>query len=666
MPYPKTAKLEWNEQGTPVSRTFDDIYFTSKGLEEARYVFLNGNNLLARFHHHPRDVFVVGETGFGTGLNFLALWQAFEHFRCNNPQATLQRLHVISVEKFPFTAVDLAAIQARWTELAPWARQLQAQWPVLLPSCQRLLFNDGCVTLDLWLNDINQFIACFDDRLHRQVDAWFLDGFAPTKNPEMWTPQLFSAVAQLTRQSGSFATITSAGFVQRGLRDAGFSVTRRKGFGEKREMLVGSLNDPINITVTAPWYYRPAAVGEDIAIIGGGIASAILAVALLRRNKRVTLYCADDAPARGASGNQQAALYPLLNYHDATLNSFFSTAFTFARRYYGALPSSFEHQWCGVTQLGWDEKSRVKINQLATMELPPELARIVDCAEAESLTQTALGCGGITYPLGGWLSPKEVTTTLMQLAIQQGLQTYWQHSLQQLVHLHSGWRLIFANGKQFHHQNVVLATGHALATLPQSAHLPVYPVAGQVSHVPSQGDLRSLKQVLCYKGYVTPASSQSGTHSLGASYRYDEIDTGYHSAEQQENRNRLIRCLPTCHWPQQVDISANVARCCVRCASRDHLPMVGALPDYQQTLVQYAKLPEQRAQHQAIANAPLWPQLFVLGALGSRGMCSAPLAAEILAAQLCNEPIPLDATTLSALNPNRYWIRKLLKGKKVE
>ncbi|WP_143807253.1 tRNA (5-methylaminomethyl-2-thiouridine)(34)-methyltransferase MnmD, partial [Pantoea conspicua] len=238
------AQLNWNEQGTPVSRAFGDVYFSNdNGLEETRYVFLGGNQLPQRFAQHPRELLIVAESGFGTGLNFLTLWQAFDAFQRQQPDAILKRLHFISFEKFPLTRADLTAAHQHWPELAPWASELQAQWPAALPGCQRLLFDGGRITLDLWLGDINQLISTLDDSLHRQVDAWFLDGFAPSKNPDMWTPELFSMMAALARPQATFATFTAAGFVRRGLQQAGFSVTRRKGFGPKREMLCGSLQD---------------------------------------------------------------------------------------------------------------------------------------------------------------------------------------------------------------------------------------------------------------------------------------------------------------------------------------------------------------------------------------------------------------------------------------
>lgn len=660
------AQLSWDEQGTPVSRAFDDIYFsTDNGLEETEYVFLGGNNLPQRFAEHPRELLVVAESGFGSGLNFLALWRAFSAFQQSHPDASLQRLHVISFEKYPLTQADLTAAHASWPALAPWAEQLQAQWPVALPGCQRLLFDHGLVTLDLWLGDINSLMDRLDGSLNRQVDAWFLDGFAPSKNPDMWTPALFRAMARLARPDATFATFTAAGFVRRALNEAGFAVSRRKGFGRKREMLCGTLRDVAELPDAQPWYARPAAQEKTVALIGGGVASAVLALALLRRGWRVTLYCADDAPALGASGNRQGALYPLLNQHDPALASFFPAAFTFARRLYDQLPISYEHSWSGVLQLGWDEKSAKKIDQMLNMALPESIATGVDPQQAEALAQVALGTGGIFYPLGGWLSPAELTSAMLDRAETQGLRIHWLHRLTHLQTDPDGWSLHFADGKAARHQNVVLAAGHNINALAQSAELPAYAVAGQVSHIPDTPALNALQTVLCYDGYLTPVSPQFGTHCIGASYHRGSSEAEYSEDDQQENRARLLGSLPGLAWTQTVDVSDGEARSGVRCATRDHLPMAGAVPDYAATLQQYDDLERQCAAGENIAPAPSLPGLFVLGALGSRGLCSAPLAAEVLAAQMSGEPQPLDSTTLAALNPNRYWIRKLLKGKKV-
>ena len=660
----QTANLEFNAEGTPVSRDFDDVYFSNdNGLEETRYVFLGGNDLQTRFPEHSRKLFIVAESGFGTGLNFLTLWQAFAAFRADNPDATLERLHFISFEKFPLTRDDLQKAHAHWPELAPFAEQLQAQWPQAFAGCHRLLLDEGSVTLDLWFGDINQLTDTLDESLNQQVDAWFLDGFAPSKNPDMWTPALFQAMARLTRPGGTLATFTSAGFVRRGLQEAGFTMQKRKGFGRKREMLSGVLEKGIASAPRAPWFARSGTDKREVALVGGGVASALLALALLRRGWQVTLYCADAAPAEGASGNRQGALYPLLSAHDPALARFFSAAFTFARRLYDGLPVAFDHQWCGVTQLGWDEKSQHKIEQMLTLELPHELAHRINAQEVLAQSGVETGCGGITYPAGGWLCPAQLTTGAIALGIEQGLQVRYCHEVEALVRNSDGWQLRFADGSERQHESVVLANGHRIQHFSQTEKLPVYPVAGQVSHIPTTEPLARLRQVLCYDGYLTPHNPHNQQHCIGASYHRGQQEATYSEADQQQNRQRLIDCFPQAEWAQTVDVSAGEARCGVRCATRDHLPMVGNVADYDATLSAYAQL----AEHpQTAVSAPVHEGLFMIGALGSRGLCSAPLAAEILAAQMSNEPIPLDGETLAAMNPNRLWVRKLLKGKAVK
>ena len=658
------ANLEFNAEGTPVSRDFDDVYFSNdNGLEETRYVFLDGNQIIPRFSTHSRSQFVVAESGFGTGLNFLTLWQAFDRFRTAHPDATLQRLHFISFEKFPLTAGDLALAHQHWPELANYARQLQQQWPLPLAGCHRLVLDDGRVTLDLWLGDINELTETLDDSLNQKVDAWFLDGFAPSKNPEMWNANLFAAMARLARPGGTFATFTCAGFVRRGLQEAGFTVQKVKGFGRKREMLVGVMEKNNASPARAPWFARRGSEVRETAIIGGGVASALLALALLQRGWQVTLYCADDAPAAGASGNRQGALYPLLSAQDPALSRFFPAAFTFARRLYDTLPVRFDHRWCGVTQLGWDEKSRHKINQMLSLGLPEEIATEASAEQVRHSTGVDTGCGGIQYPLGGWLCPAELTASAIALACERGLQVRYSHTATALERDHDRWEIGFANGQRACHHAVVLANGHNITRFSQTQALPVYPVSGQVSHIPAAPALSQLQQVLCYDGYLTPLNPANGHHCIGASYHRGESEARYRDEDQQHNRQRLLDCFPQAEWAKEVDVSGGQARSGVRCASRDHLPMVGNVADYEATLAAYQDLVDNRAD--AVA-APVHPDLYLLGALGSRGLCSAPLAAEVLASQMSEEPIPLDAVTLAGLNPNRLWVRKLLKGKQVK
>lgn len=670
------AVLNWNEDGTPVSRHFDDIYFSNQdGLEETRHVFLAGNALPERFIQHLRSVFIVAETGFGTGLNFLTLWQAFEDFRRQHPANPLKRLHFISIEQFPLRMDDVALAHAHWPELAQLAGELRQQWPLATPGCHRLILGENRVTLDLWYGEVNALLPTMDTNLAGQVDAWFLDGFAPSKNPAMWSEGVFQAMARFARPQGTFATFTAAGFVRRGLQQAGFKVNKLAGFGRKREMLVGVLpslpivGDPAlpAASTTAPCYRRRAATHhQDVAIIGGGIASALCALALQRRGAQVTLYCADKAPALGASGNRQGALYPLLNNEDDELSSFFANAFPFALATYRRFARQglkFEHQWCGVTQLAYDHRSQGKLGHILAAGWPRELIHCVAEGEMAALTGMHTGCAGATYPLGGWLNGQQLTVEILRLAQNQGLALHYSHDVQHLADDNAGWRLDFAQGGSAHHDTLVLANGHRLLQWTITAPLPLTNVRGQVSHIPAVAGLASLKQVLCYDGYLTPASSGFQTHCLGASARRDDDSTHYRPQEQQQNRDRLLACLPGQSWTLSVDVEAAQAHCGVRSSARDHLPMVGNVPDYDATLRAYGDWAKQRKTGTPTVDAPVHANLFMLGGLGSRGLCTAPLAAEILAGQIFGEPLPLSAAQSVALSPNRFWIRKLVKGR---
>jgi len=316
-----------------------------------------------------------------------------------------------------------------------------------------------------------------------------------------------------------------------------------------------------------------------------------------------------------------------------------------------------------VTQLGWDEKSQQKINHMLALGLPGQIAVAVNAEQVEESIGVPTGCGGIQYPLGGWLCPAQLTAAVITLAQTLGLQVQYGRKVTSLAQTGAHWSLQFDDGESAQHGSVVLANGHGISEFSQTAQLPVYPVGGQVSHIPAAPHLSLLRQVLCYDGYLTPQNPANGQHCIGASYHRGQTEPQYSDEDQQHNRQRLLDCFPQAAWAREVDVSAGEARNGIRCATRDHLPMTGTVPDYDATLSAYQDLAANKDQ---AVSAPEYRNLFMLGGLGSRGLCTAPLTAEILAAQMSHEPIPLDAATLAALNPNRLWVRKLLKGKRVK
>ncbi len=654
------ARLDWNEAGTPVSSDFGDVYFSNdNGLSETRYVFLQQNRLPARFSHHDSDSFVIGETGFGTGLNFLATMQAF---LAQAPQSgNGSRLHFISFEKYPLTQDDLRKALAAWPELGHLSQDLITQWPLPVPGCHRLHFAGGRIRLDLWFGDIKDTLPQVPHGAAGLVDAWYLDGFAPAKNPEMWTQDLFDGLARLAREKATISTFTCAGFVRRGLIASGFAMKKTKGHGTKWSMLIGERNDKLPAQTIANHYARPVGQDGEIVIIGGGVASAMTALSLVERGRKVTLLCEDGEPATGASGNRQGALYPLLNGEHDALSRFYSLAFGYARQRLLALaerhPIAFE--LCGVVQLGYDDKSRAKLTKMGQGPFPPALMQPLGAAETEAVSGLPSGHEGVGYPLGGWLCPADLTRAALKEAQASGLlQVEYHTQVSAIAEQADGWQIESRDGRLWQAPNLVVAAGHQLPALIPFAELPLYPVRGQVSHVPTTTSLRQLKSVLCYDGYLTPMHNEQ--HCIGASYGRNQSSLEFRADEQVQNQGRLQACLPDQHWPAEVDVSGNEARVGVRCASRDHLPVVGPIARLHGLADHYAQL--QQDQHNA-KPLPLHPGLYVLGALGSRGLCSAPLCGELLASEICGDPLPLAADLLEALHPARYWVRKLLKGK---
>ena len=665
------ADIHFNADNTPVSNLFDDVYFSNQdGLAESRYVFLDGNDLWARWAQHSQPHFVIAETGFGTGLNFLAVSALFNQFRAEFPHAKLQRLYFISFEKFPLSQPHLAAAHARYPEFAELAARLQQQWTMpLIAGCYRLHFDD--IYLDLWLGDLNDNLPQLGDYMANKVDAWFLDGFAPSKNPQMWNETLYQQMFRLTKTNGTFATFTAASAVRKGLENAGFSVQKRAGFGKKRECLQGKKLFEKAPHFNAPYYLaQPADLtqGAEIAIVGGGVASLFCALSLLERGAQVALYCADAAPAQNASGNKQGAFYPQLSDDDEINIRFYLHAFAYGlqRLHWASQHIEFEHDFCGVALCAYNAKSAVKLEKVFQLGLPENIYQALSATALSDKVGLPLPCGGGFIEQGGWLAPQQFVQNAFAYLQQQGLRIKTFQKITALERDNDQWILRNTQGETFRHNVVVLANGHQLTEFAQTARLPLYPVRGQVSQIASTPTLRKLKSVLCYDGYLTPADFTQTSHCIGASHLRNDASRHFSAQEQAENQHKIQRNLVGADWVQQIDTSENRARVGVRCSVRDRIPMLGNVPNFSAQATDYQNLFNLRRRKQAIKSAVVFDNLFLIGALGSRGLTSAPILGETLASLIFNEPLPLSEDILHALSANRSWIRKLLKGTHVE
>jgi len=667
----KNAILSWNENGEPSAELFDDLYFsTDDGLDESRYVFIEQNKLAQRWSQCTAAYFVIAETGFGSGLNFLATWEFFLHWRAHNPSHCLKRLYFISFEKYPLTQDDLANAHKRWPILAVLAQQLQDCYPSAVGGCHRRQFSSddqAIVILDLWFGDIKDSLPALHYPSHGLVDCWYLDGFAPRKNPDMWCDDLYQNIAKCSKLDASLATFTAAGEVRRGLARAGFTITKVKGFGKKREMITASLTDKSAKCSQTSWYYRQLPSRNEptqsVTIIGGGIASATAALALVKRGIAVTLICKDSAIAQGASGNRQGGFYPLLNPNNDQLSQFYSQAFGVAKSLYQPLTKQItaSGDLCGVLQLAYDERQSQRQQKLRDCGLFS--SDIIQALSKEQMSQqanVAIGVPGLYYPQGGWISPRVMTETLLAQASTLGrLDILLNTEIATILPDNDGWLLTTRDDETFQATTLVLANGHHLADFNQTDALPMYATAGQVSQLASTAQSQPLASVLCYQGYITPA--HRGNHSIGASFERDVINAKLRVEVTEKNITELQSDSLNAPWTHSFETAEPAGKIGVRMSVKDHLPMVGNVPNVSNTQTMYGDLAKGKPSHR-YDNAPIYNNLLMLGGLGSRGITSAPLLAEIIAAQISGEPQPVSQQMLNQLNPNRYWIKRLKQG----
>ncbi|MFM9383419.1 bifunctional tRNA (5-methylaminomethyl-2-thiouridine)(34)-methyltransferase MnmD/FAD-dependent 5-carboxymethylaminomethyl-2-thiouridine(34) oxidoreductase MnmC [Pseudomonas sp. UV AK001] len=652
------AQLDWDDQGRPRSRVFDDVYFSDQsGLDETRYVFLEQNRLAERFAALPAGGrLVIGETGFGTGLNFLCAWQLFEQHAVASA-----RLHFVSVEKYPLSPADLQRALALWPDLKPLSDQLLKHYVAIHQGFQRIVLGNGRVTLTLLIGDALEQLPQLDG----QIDAWFLDGFAPAKNPEMWTAELFAELARLAAPGSTISTFTSTGWVRRLLNAAGFKMKRTPGIGHKWEILRGEfLGWPEDVPLPAadkPWFARPAPVtGERRAlVIGAGLAGCATAASLAARGWQVSLLERHAGVAQEASGNPQGVLYLKLSAHGTALSQLIVSGFGYTRRLLETLQRGTDWDDCGVLQLAFNEKERERQAQLAAA-FPEDLLQWLDQPEAQARAGISLAHGGLYYPEGGWVHPPALCQAQ---SAQPGITLLTHQDAIELRKVDSQWQAFDGDRMIATAPVVVLAGAAEIKRFAQSAELPLKRIRGQITRLAQTEDSQTLATVVCAEGYVAPA--RLGEHTLGASFDFNNDDLTPTIAEHLGNlamleeisEDLVLRLHIKDQDPEHLE-----GRAAFRCTSPDYLPIVGPLADrvaFDQT---YAVLGKDARQVPDIA-CPWLDGLYVNSGHGSRGLITAPLSGELLAAWLDNEPLPLPRSVAEACHPNRFALRRLIRGK---
>lgn len=620
------ASLEWDAQDWPRSLQYGDIYFSSAdALGESSHVFLQGNRLELRWRDLRERHFIVGELGFGSGLNFLnacRLWCEFAP-----PDATL---HYVGCELHPLHVADMQRLHAHWPELLEFSAELLRQYPDHSAGVHQLALRmrGREVRLSLLYGDASVLLGSLYRPQGFRVDAWFMDGFAPRLNPALWQPALLQLVAQLSKPGTTVATYSVAGEFRRNLAEAGFTVAKVRGYASKREMLQAEMP-----TAEAPRStVQPA---RTVCVVGGGLAGCSTAHALAQNGWQVFLLDQANALATQGSGNPQGILHCNLSTVDSPDNRFNLHAFLYAARYYDALARTAAIDWhrCGMLQVAVIPRLQKRFRQLAADGAYPEaVMQYLQPEAASALAGMELDHAALYFPLSGWLAPPALCKAW---AAHPGVAVQTGTRVTALEESATGWRLQFATAHGdgvLETARVVLCNGADVHLLAQTRHYPVIGNRGQVDVYPAFGDIE-VRTVLCGQGYVLPASG--GRQSVGGSYYVGDSTAPAVAARTQEHLGFIRQLNPAlAAWVSTQ--TPLLQRQGMRCITPDRMPLAGP-----------ACRPAQEGGGE-------YRGLYLNVAHGSHGLTRTPFCAAWLASLFDATPAPFDAGIAQLVLPGRY------------
>ncbi len=634
------ATLAYTDDGVPYSPAYDDVYHPPSGaFAQAQYLFLEGNGLPLRWS--GRDSFVVLETGFGLGNNFLATWQAWR-----DDPARCQRLVFISIEQNPFRRESLQRAHAA-SPAAELAAQLAEAWPPLTPNLHSLRFEGGRVELLLALGDVQDWLP----ELMARVDAFYLDGFAPARNPQMWQPAIFKALARLAAPAATLATWSSAAVVRQGLRAAGFEVHKAAGRHGKFNITLGRYA-PTFVPKAAPGRVATAPSARSrVAIIGAGLAGCAAAAALAELGWSSTVFDRRSGPALETSGNPAGLFHGVVNAQDGTHARFNRTAAMHAQRDIETLIRAGHARGAVEGLLRLDA---APVNELqATLDalgLPADYARGIDAEGTSALAGLPLASTSWFYPGGGWVQPASLAQAWLA---RSGADFRGGVEVSRLQRVADRWQLRDTDDHVIDEVEVVLLAnaGDAVRLL---GHVdwPLEIVRGQISLLarPALPTMALPRLPIAGAGYLLPEIDEQAI--FGATSQRDDMDAAVRLDDHAANLAQVARL--TGHpWP--VHPSMLAGRTGWRCMTPDRLPIIGAVPDEHAASTIDRPLDQPRW-------VPRQAGLFVFTALGSRGITWSGLGARAVASLITGAPVPLETSLLDAVDPARFISRAVRRG----
>lgn len=615
---PLTQASLAEDLAAPLNLNYQDIYFNAQSpIEESQFVFIKGTQLNERLMQ-TRGLFQILEIGFGTGLNFLLACRTFiqnndKTFSNTVDPKNRPTLHYVSIEKHPIPKSAFRSLLSKLISTEALAspklhnisHRIMTHYPPPIPGTYQILFPNMNISLTLLWRDALSAIS----NLYGTVDAFFLDGFAPNKNPDLWTTDIFQHLARLAAPNATLATFTAASQVRKGLEKTGFNIQKIKGFGHKREMITG----------TFPHQTRPPTSSltscKNIHVIGAGIAGCTTAYRLASAGYQVTLFDAAHKIAAKASGNPMAALQTPLSIFNSDFNEFQHTSAYFAVSNLDILAANLTNQssslfqHTGMIHFPCNTREIKRLEKIKDAPLwPEEWQCYVTQSEASDLAKCRVTSDGLFYPKALTVKAEALCQALsqhpnIQLQLNTPLNTFDNNAL------------------------TILCTAYGTQSLLPQHPLNLIPIRGQLTQLPKTSLTETLNTILSGQSYLLPCEASHTHHTLGATYQPNIAHEHLLIEDHAENLKKLAQLTPEIALAfSDTDYRTFQGRAGVRTQSRDYFPLVGSI------------------QQNCLINC----------GLGSRGYTHAWLCAEIIYRHIQSPNYLMPKTLMNALKADRF------------
>ena len=581
------------KNNTLFSEEFDDLYSSAKGaVAECNHVFIKGNNLKERFENlGENSKFYIGEIGFGIGINFLTTCKSWlDHTKQN------QVLEFYSFDKYLFRLSDFKTLNVSCPDLKEYISELERNYPRNIQGAQKISLFGGRIILNLIIGEIDntqEYIKLMD-----KVDAWYFDGFSPSKNPDLWSIKLFKCIHKSCHENTTFSTYTSSGLVKNNLTESGFNHSRAMGFSDKRHMLKGTVDTQ----------QKKNTSNTKVAVIGSGIAGCVLSYTLAKKGIEVDLYEKSDSICSGASSHELLVTYPRLSAHDTAFGSFTLHSYIFATNFYKQLKTDTWKK-TGVIILNHDAATEKRQSSLLEKRADGEIYRYIDPDEASEISGIDIKLNGLIYEDAGYILPEEMCKFLIE---SPKINIFTSSHIKSIKKNREFFNLNIGE-KKFEYQNVCVCAGSETANIVDIDGISIK--RGQVTHIESLDNVSRIKLPICAKGYISPRVNN--IHLVGSSYS-DSEDTDLSEEEHLYNLNNLKLVIDE-------EMNVITGQTGHRAVSKDHMPVVG-----------------------------MKDGIYINTCHGSRASVTAPISAEIIASMIVEEAPPLMGRELESLSPERF------------